>query len=812
MPCVYCRCALLTSNYFHNNNKIISTLFSSNNKRILPRRGLVAARSKNTQRSREAGTRIGGVGERSVASQLSSLTRPVSFVRRQRQYHNRINNNQGFSFRQHQHQHQQQQQQQQQQQYFWTTTIIRADSTTTTAITRPATSTSAANAITTERSRIHSNHFHDHRQQQSFLSLSKQYFATSATTSQSSSQQQQQEEEEEEETRTNNINITYERPKWLQKMDHCAFEKNLPMDSQKVYTYLRLDKYTTEELENRFQCIVTSRTCVIGREQEGTIGEGDNYDDECINELASFNKERLRSYIMRAVRIAEDTTHNKPIRQLSSSTPTADTTDFLRNNYVDAETQQLWNFLVLNQDTSTTSSMTKQEFTKRLIASATSIDRQRLWPLTASMIMIGLSVGVTTPAFPFVVQNLGLSTGEYGMVVSAFALTKLLGNIPFAVLVERHGRKPYLVYSMIGIAVGVGAIGLASGVEELYVCRLITGLGVAGLSCAATMTVTDISTPLNRASSYAPIATGFAIGTATGPALGGILLDLIGVQPTFFLVGGSFLVLGGVNSLLLDETIKQRNHRCNKLFPWQQQQQQQRHNSESESSDTQQETESITQAFGDALGQWKPLLSLASIRNVCIMNGFYWVALSGSQMTLLPLLLTDPVHGLAMTATQIGQVYMGMSCVQVFGNPIFARVVDKVGTTFGIVSGCSLISFAMYTLPSTCDPNTMQQMAMTLGLWAAGSSLLSSAPIAHISNCQDVDDSKRAQAIALLRTSGDIGFLIGASTMGLLSDWAGSLDVAMQSSSAILGTATSWYLIRSTMLVSSSSSSKKIKK
>jgi MFS family permease len=34
-----------------------------------------------------------------------------------------------------------------------------------------------------------------------------------------------------------------------------------------------------------------------------------------------------------------------------------------------------------------------------------------------------------------------LTAGEYGLVVSAFALAKMTGNIPSAVLVERHGRK-----------------------------------------------------------------------------------------------------------------------------------------------------------------------------------------------------------------------------------------------------------------------------------------------------------------------------------------------------------------------------------
>jgi len=386
------------------------------------------------------------------------------------------------------------------------------------------------------------------------------------------------------------------------------------------------------------------------------------------------------------------------------------------------------------------------------------------------------------------------------------------------------------VYSLIAISAGVGSIGLASGFEELYASRLLTGLGVAGLSCAATMSVTDISTPLNRASSFAPISAGFAAGTAMGPALGGILIDEIGVNPTFYLVGGSFMMLGGVNSMLLDETMK--TNQLQKGLPWQQQlrRKPQSNNSNEESvtnlattsgtgiatentnkiatentnnnadkkvdADEGPENDSIRHAFKSALGQWVPLLSEAPVRNVCIINGFYWVALSGGQMTLLPLFLTDP-SGLAFTATQVGQVYMGMSIVQVLGGPVFAKVVDAVGTVPGIVGGCTMLTAAMYTLPycgSIDGSNDLYAMAAVIGLWASGSSLLSTAPIAHIGNT--VDDSKRAQAIALLRTAGDVGFLVGASSMGMVSAWAGSLETAMQSSAVILGTATSWYVAR----------------
>lgn len=276
---------------------------------------------------------------------------------------------------------------------------------------------------------------------------------------------------------------------------------------------------------------------------------------------------------------------------------------------------------------------------------------------------------------------------------------------------------------------------------------------------------------------FAPIMSAFAAGTALGPALGGVMVDQLGINPTFYLVGVSYVFLAGINTLLIEET-KARVV----TFPWQH-----------EDLIRPIGKGSIRDAFHTALGQWVPLLSEAPIRNVCIMNAFYWVALAGSQMTLLPLILTNP-EGLAMSATQVGQVYMGMSAVQVLGNPLLAKMVDRVGKVPGIVGGCTLISTAMATLPF-CEG--MEQMAGVLAMWAAGSSLLSTSPLAFISD--KVDDVKRAQAIALLRTSGDVGFLIGASSMGALADWSGSLETAMQSSSAILVTATGWFAARSIM-------------
>ena len=289
--------------------------------------------------------------------------------------------------------------------------------------------------------------------------------------------------------------------------------------------------------------------------------------------------------------------------------------------------------------------------------------------------------------------------------------------------------------------------------------------------------VVDLSTPLNRASTMAPIMSAFAAGTALGPALGGYMVDNVGLTTTFYLVGLSYLGVAAVNRVLLDET-KSRAM----TFPW--------HDPKDRITSQADQRESLGTELQKAVGQWVPLLKDPQVRNVMLMNSAYWVALAGSQMTLLPLLLTDP-SGLAMTATQVGQVYMGMSSIQIFGNPIFARFVDRLGKAPAISGGCCLISCSMAALPFCQD---LGQLAATLGLWSVGSSMLSTAPIAYISD--RVDERRRAQAIALLRTSGDVGFLIGASGTGALADWAGSLDIAMQSSAGLLLTATAWFTVR----------------
>ena len=107
-----------------------------------------------------------------------------------------------------------------------------------------------------------------------------------------------------------------------------------------------------------------------------------------------------------------------------------------------------------------------------LTEKASTVSTKALMPITISMLLVGSSVGIVTPVMPYVVENLGLTTQEFGGVIAAFGVAKLLGNIPSAILVEKHGRKPYLVYSLALVAIGNGGIGWACGLDHLLMLRL----------------------------------------------------------------------------------------------------------------------------------------------------------------------------------------------------------------------------------------------------------------------------------------------------------------------------------------------------
>ena len=107
----------------------------------------------------------------------------------------------------------------------------------------------------------------------------------------------------------------------------------------------------------------------------------------------------------------------------------------------------------------------------------------RIKSIGAMFAAAGLSIGVIMLVMPCWLSN-RRSPHQYGIVVGAFAATKMLGNIPAANMVEKFGRKRILTFSIATIGASMAGIGLASDFNNLALCRACTGLGVSLHDCS----------------------------------------------------------------------------------------------------------------------------------------------------------------------------------------------------------------------------------------------------------------------------------------------------------------------------------------
>jgi MFS family permease len=562
------------------------------------------------------------------------------------------------------------------------------------------------------------------------------------------------------------------------------------MDKRVLFQYLQLKQFTKVELNQVFDELlanaVKSSDSVDNHDKEHNSQQKQQQQQHHhhhpidLQSVGCINHDIMSTFLLNRIRQINYQQQQRLALEYDLDHQDSQNLNVKMKSFANQESKRIMRLLSNSNDMNPNVKMTRDEFCNKIEALATELDTSRTIPISASMLLVGSSVGVIIPVMPYVVQNLGISAGEYGIIVASFALAKLFANVPAAVFVEKHGRKPFLVYSLVVVGLGVGGISLASQWEHLVVCRTLTGVGVSLLSTAATLSIADCSTPLNRARTMAPMMSAFAAGTALGPALGGLLADTIGINSTFAAVGTTYFGLTFINKMVLSET--QLASEIDRIFPWNE-------GLTRRENIKRQARDGYGTSIQTAISQWTPLWKNTKVRHVVMMNGFYWFSLSGAQMTLLPLILTDQA-GLAMSATQVGYVYMIMSLVQVLANPFLGYLIDKIGKAPGIVGGCGLLSLSMFTLPFCTD---FDQVASTLGFWALGSTMLSTAPTSYVSD--NVHDNKRAQALALLRTAGDVGFFCGAVTMGNTADLIG-IDVSVEVSSALLLCATTWFGLR----------------
>lgn len=142
----------------------------------------------------------------------------------------------------------------------------------------------------------------------------------------------------------------------------------------------------------------------------------------------------------------------------------------------------------------------------------------------ASVTLIAvLGVASITPAFPRIEKELGITAQQVGLLITVFTLPGVILTPFFGVLADRFGRKRILVPSLFLFGIAGTLCAFIQDFELLLTFRFLQGVGAASLGSLNVTLIGDIYKGKERAAVMGYSASVLSVGTASYPAIGGIL-------------------------------------------------------------------------------------------------------------------------------------------------------------------------------------------------------------------------------------------------------------------------------------------------
>lgn len=140
-----------------------------------------------------------------------------------------------------------------------------------------------------------------------------------------------------------------------------------------------------------------------------------------------------------------------------------------------------------------------------------------------------------------------LSESDIGLIISAGALVDALLFYPAGSLMDRLGRKPVFIFSLVVIGLGLCLMPFAQNFWGLIAISILMGIG-NGVSSGIIMTVgADVAPEVNRGSFIGLWRLISDVGSTSGPVIIGTMLKISGLAFAAHSVG----VLGLMSSVFV---------------------------------------------------------------------------------------------------------------------------------------------------------------------------------------------------------------------------------------------------------------------
>jgi MFS family permease len=151
--------------------------------------------------------------------------------------------------------------------------------------------------------------------------------------------------------------------------------------------------------------------------------------------------------------------------------------------------------------------------------------------VTVFVDMIGY--GIVVPLLPFYAGPYASGAVLVGLLGSLYAAMQFVGGPFLGGLSDRHGRRPVLLFCLLGTSLAYLLLGLAQTLASLVLAVVLAG-AAGGTLATAQAYIADSTTREERARGLGMIGAAFGLGLMAGPALGGLLsLHSLGAPALF---------------------------------------------------------------------------------------------------------------------------------------------------------------------------------------------------------------------------------------------------------------------------------------
>lgn len=153
-----------------------------------------------------------------------------------------------------------------------------------------------------------------------------------------------------------------------------------------------------------------------------------------------------------------------------------------------------------------------------------------------------LGYSLILPLLPYYADEYQATPFIVGLIGTINAVGQLIAAPVIGRLSDRYGRRPLLIFSIIGTVISFLILGFANTLFLLILSRFLDGI-LGGNVALAKAYITDITDEKDRAKSLGLIGAAFGLGFIIGPVIGGTLARFGYNVPAFVAAGLSFINL-----------------------------------------------------------------------------------------------------------------------------------------------------------------------------------------------------------------------------------------------------------------------------